>query len=158
MSNSNNAKNNIISSNLATTKQVNDVLGAKETQELTLRNADAQNKQMVNMQNTATMNQHGMNEYQRANDIRSQMSANLANLQGDIKTVMQMKEADKNFNAYTLANLADDKLGEKAAIYVNNTEFMNKPENVETMVSIAKRLEAKGDSYIANILRQKGLL
>lgn len=143
-SNSNNAKINSIATDLNRTKQENDLLGAKDNQEVALRNANAQNVQQVQNQNTATANQHSMNQYQRANDINTKLSANLANLQGDIKTVMQMGEAKDNFDGYTNANLADDPDGEKAYLYMTNPRFMKDPNNRATIMAKIEELDADG--------------
>lgn len=128
-SNSNTARNAVVSANLSADKQVMDLYGGKENQELQLRNANVQQQQMVDNQNAATLNQHSMNVYQRANDIASKSSANLANLAGDITNASQMVKTDKNFKAYTNANLLDDAEGSKLATYLNNDEYLKDPRN-----------------------------
>lgn len=157
-SNSNNAKNNIIAASLAGSTQASAILGQKENAETQLENADIQNRQTTAMQNTATMNQHAMNQYQRSNDIRTQLSANLANLQGDIKTAMQMDALEENFEGYTLANLSDDDLGSKAALYIGNKKFMSNPAYRQSIISRGKALETQGQPGVANLLRQYGYL
>lgn len=155
-SNSNNAKNNLVATALAGNRQANEILGGKENQEIALKNADHQNKQMVANTNNATMNEYRFRDYQRSNDIRSQYSANLADLSKDIGNVITSNKLDKQFDANTLANLADDKLGEKAAIYIGNKDFMSKEVNRKTMKEKADFLANKGDNYIKNLLISKG--
>lgn len=155
-SNSNNAKNNLVATALAGNRQANEILGGKENQEIALKNADHQNKQMVANTNNATMNEYRFRDYQRSNDIRSQYSANLADLSKDIGNVITSNKLDKQFDANTLANLADDKLGEKAAIYIGNKDFMSKENNRKVMKERADFLANKGDSYIKNMLISKG--
>ena len=155
-SNSNNAKNNLVATALAGNRQANEILGGKENQEVALKNADHQNKQMVANTNNATMNEHRFRQYQRINDINSQYSANLADLSKDIGNVITSNKLDKQFDANTLANLADDKLGEKAAIYIGNKDFMSKETNRQAMKERADFLANKGDNYIKNMLISKG--
>ena len=155
-SNSNNAKNNLVATALAGNRQVNEILGGKENQEIALKNADHQNKQMVANTNNATMNEHRFRQYQRNNDINSQYSANLADLSKDIGNVITSNKLDKQFDANTLANLADDKLGEKAAIYIGNKDFMSKEANRKAIKERADFLANKGDNYIKNMLISKG--
>ena len=155
-SNSNNAKNNLVATALAGNRQANEILGGKENQEIALKNADHQNKQMVANTNNATMNEYGFRQYQRINDINSQYSANLADLSKDIGNVITSNKLDKQFDANTLANLADDKLGEKAAIYIGNKDFMSKEANRKAMKERADFLANKGDNYIKNMLISKG--
>ena len=155
-SNSNNAKNNLVATALAGNRQANEILGGKENQEIALKNADHQNKQMVANTNNATMNEHSFRQYQRLNDIRTQHSANLADLSKDINNVITSNKLDKQFDANTLANLADDKLGEKAAIYIGNKDFMSKEANRKAMKERADFLASKGDNYIKNMLISKG--
>lgn len=155
-SNSNNAKNNLVATALAGNRQTNEILGGKENQEIALKNADHQNKQMVANTNNATMNEYRFRDYQRSNDIRSQYSANLADLSKDIGNVITSNKLDKQFDANTLANLADDKLGEKAAIYIGNKDFMSKETNRKAMKERADFLANKGDNYIKNLLIAKG--
>ena len=155
-SNSNNAKNNLVVTALAGNRQTNEILGGKENQEIALKNADHQNKQMVANTNNATMNEYRFREYQRSNDIRSQHSANLADLSKDIGNVITSNKLDKQFDANTLANLADDKLGEKAAIYIGNKDFMSKETNRQMMKERADFLANKGNNYIKNLLISKG--
>ena len=155
-SNSNNAKNNLVATALAGNRQANEILGGKENQEIALKNADHQNKQMVANTNNATMNEHKFRQYQRSNDINSQYSANLADLSKDIGNVITSNKLDKQFDANTLANLADDKLGEKAAIYIGNKDFMSKETNRQMMKERADFLANKGDNYIKNLLISKG--
>ena len=155
-SNSNNAKNNLVATALAGSRQANEILGGKENQEIALKNADHQNKQMVANTNNATMNEHKFRQYQRINDINSQYSANLADLSKDIGNVITSNKLDKQFDASTLANLADDKLGEKAAIYIGNKDFMSKEANRKAMKERADFLSNKGDNYIKNLLISKG--
>ena len=155
-SNSNNAKNNLVATALAGNRQANEILGGKENQEIALKNADHQNKQMVANTNNATMNEHKFRQYQRSNDINSQYSANLADLSKDIGNVITSNKLDKQFDASTLANLADDKLGEKAAIYIGNKDFMSKEANRKAMKERADFLSNKGDNYIKNLLISKG--
>ena len=155
-SNSNNAKNNLVATALAGNRQANEILGGKENQEIALKNADHQNKQMVANTNVATMNEHKFRQYQRINDINSQYSANLADLSKDIGNVITSNKLDKQFDASTLANLADDKLGEKAAIYIGNKDFMFKEDNRKAMKERADFLSNKGDNYIKNLLISKG--
>ena len=155
-SNSNNAKNNLVATALAGNRQANEILGGKENQEIALKNADHQNKQMVANTNNATMNEHRFRQYQRSNDINSQYSANLADLSKDIGNVITSNKLDKQFDANTLANLADDKLGEKAAIYIGNKDFMSKEANRKAMKERADFLANKGDNYIKNLLISKG--
>ena len=155
-SNSNNAKNNLVATALAGNRQANEILGGKENQEIALKNADHQNKQMVANTNNATMNEYRFRDYQRSNDIRSQYSANLADLSKDIGNVITSNKLDKQFDANTLANLADDKLGEKAAIYIGNKDFMSKEANRKAMKERADFLANKGDNYIKNLLISKG--
>ena len=155
-SNSNNAKNNLVATALAGNRQANEILGGKENQEIALKNADHQNKQMVANTNNATMNEHKFRQYQRSNDINSQYSANLADLSKDIGNVITSNKLDKQFDANTLANLADDKLGEKAAIYIGNKVFMSKEANRKAMKERADFLSNKGDNYIKNLLISKG--
>ena len=155
-SNSNNAKNNLIATALAGNRQANEILGGKENQEIALKNADHQNKQMVANTNNATMNEHSFRQYQRLNDIRTQHSANLADLSKDINNVITSNKLDKQFDANTLANLADDKLGEKAAVYIGNKDFMSKEDNRKAMKERADFLANKGDNYIKNMLISKG--
>ena len=155
-SNSNNAKNNLVATALAGNRQANEILGGKENQEIALKNADHQNKQMVANTNDATMNEHKFRQYQRINDINSQYSANLADLSKDIGNVITSNKLDKQFDASTLANLADDKLGEKAAIYIGNKDFMSKEANRKAMKERADFLSNKGDNYIKNLLISKG--
>lgn len=155
-SNSNNAKNNLVATALAGNRQANEILGGKENQEIALKNADHQNKQMVSNTNNATMNEYRFRDYQRSNDIRSQYSANLADLSKDIGNVITSNKLDKQFDASTLANLADDKLGEKASIYIGNKDFMSKENNRKVMKERADFLANKGDSYIKNMLISKG--
>lgn len=155
-SNSNNAKNNLVATALAGNRQANEILGGKENQEIALKNADHQNKQMVANTNNATMNEYRFRDYQRSNDIRSQYSANLADLSKDIGNVITSNKLDKQFDANTLANLADDKLGEKAAIYIGNKDFMSKEANRQAMKDRADFLANKGDNYIKNMLISKG--
>ena len=155
-SNSNNAKNNLVATALAGNRQANEILGGKENQEIALKNADHQNKQMVANTNNATMNEHKFRQYQRSNDINSQYSANLADLSKDIGNVITSNKLDKQFDANTLANLADDKLGEKAAIYIGNKDFMSKEANRKAMKEKADFLSNKGDNYIKNLLISKG--
>ena len=155
-SNSNNAKNNLVATALAGNRQANEILGGKENQEIALKNADHQNKQMVANTNVATMNEYRFRDYQRSNDIRSQYSANLADLSKDIGNVITSNKLDKQFDASTLANLADDKLGEKAAIYIGNKDFMSKEANRKAMKERADFLSNKGDNYIKNLLISKG--
>lgn len=155
-SNSNNAKNNLVATALAGNRQANEILGGKENQEIALKNADHQNKQMVSNTNNATMNEHRFRQYQRSNDINSQYSANLADLSKDIGNVITSNKLDKQFDASTLANLADDKLGEKAAIYIGNKDFMSKEANRKAMKERADFLANKGDNYIKNMLISKG--
>lgn len=143
-SNSNNAKANAISADLNSSRQQNELIASKDNQELALRNADSQNKQNVSMSNNATMNQHAMNQYQRSNDIRTQVSGNLANLQGDIKTVMQMNQAKDNFSGYTMANLADDDNGTKMMSYMSNEGFMKDPKNKAFILSRLEEKDADG--------------
>ena len=155
-SNSNNAKNNLVATALAGNRQANEILGGKENQEIALKNADHQNKQMVANTNVATMNEHKFRQYQRINDINSQYSANLADLSKDIGNVITSNKLDKQFDASTLANLSDDKLGEKAAIYIGNKDFMSKEANRKAMKERADFLSNKGDNYIKNLLISKG--
>ena len=155
-SNSNNAKNNLVATALAGNRQANEILGGKENQEIALKNADHQNKQMVSNTNNATMNEYRFRDYQRSNDIRSQYSANLADLSKDIGNVITSNKLDKQFDASTLANLSDDKLGEKAAIYIGNKDFMSKEANRKAMKERADFLSNKGDNYIKNLLISKG--
>ena len=155
-SNSNNAKNNLVATALAGNRQANEILGGKENQEIALKNADHQNKQMVANTNNATMNEYRFRDYQRSNDIRSQYSANLADLSKDIGNVITSNKLDKQFDASTLANLADDALGEKAAIYIGNKDFMSKETNRQMMKERADFLANKGDNYIKNLLISKG--
>ena len=155
-SNSNNAKNNLVATALAGNRQANEILGGKENQEIALKNADHQNKQMVANTNVATMNEHKFRQYQRINDINSQHSANLADLSKDIGNVITSNKLDKQFDASTLANLSDDKLGEKAAIYIGNKDFMSKEANRKAMKERADFLSNKGDNYIKNLLISKG--
>ena len=155
-SNSNNAKNNLVATALAGNRQANEILGGKENQEIALKNADHQNKQMVANTNNATMNEYRFRDYQRSNDIRSQYSANLADLSKDIGNVITSNKLDKQFDANTLANLADDKLGEKAAIYIGNKDFMSKETNRKAMKERADFLANKGDNYLKNLLISKG--
>ena len=155
-SNSNNAKNNLVATALAGNRQANEILGGKENQEIALKNADHQNKQMVANTNNATMNEHKFRQYQRSNDINSQYSANLADLSKDIGNVITSNKLDKQFDASTLANLADDALGEKAAIYIGNKDFMSKETNRQMMKDRADFLANKGNNYIKNLLISKG--
>ena len=155
-SNSNNAKNNLVATALAGNRQANEILGGKENQEIALKNADHQNKQMVANTNNATMNDYKFRQYQRINDINSQYSANLADLSKDIGNVITSNKLDKQFDASTLANLSDDKLGEKAAIYIGNKDFMSKEANRKAMKERADFLSNKGDNYIKNLLISKG--
>ena len=155
-SNSNNAKNNLVATALAGNRQANEILGGKENQEIALKNADHQNKQMVANTNNATMNEYRFRDYQRSNDIRSQYSANLADLSKDINNVITSNKLDKQFDANTLANLADDKLGEKAAVYIGNKDFMSKEANRKAIKERADFLANKGDNYIKNMLISKG--
>lgn len=142
-SNSNNARNNIVATALAGNRQTNEILGAKENQELGLRNADHQNKQMVANTNVATMNDYKFKEFQRQNDIQTKLSTNLSNLQGDIKDVITSGKIDKQFKANQLANLMDDPLGEKALLYAQNKEFMADPANREYIFNVAKAKQHK---------------
>ena len=155
-SNSNNAKNNLVATALAGNRQANEILGGKENQEIALKNADHQNKQMVANTNNATMNEHKFRQYQRSNDINSQYSANLADLSKDIGNVITSNKLDKQFDASTLANLSDDALGEKAAIYIGNKDFMSKEANRKAIKERADFLANKGDNYIKNMLISKG--
>ena len=155
-SNSNNAKNNLVATALAGNRQANEILGGKENQEIALKNADHQNKQMVANTNNATMNEYRFRQYQRNNDINSQYSANLADLSKDIGNVITSNKLDKQFDASTLANLSDDALGEKAAIYIGNKDFMSKETNRQMMKERADFLANKGDNYIKNLLISKG--
>ena len=155
-SNSNNAKNNLVATALAGNRQANEILGGKENQEIALKNADHQNKQMVANTNNATMNEHKFRQYQRSNDINSQYSANLADLSKDIGNVITSNKLDKQFDASTLANLSDDALGEKAAIYIGNKDFMSKETNRQAMKERADFLANKGNNYIKNLLISKG--
>ena len=155
-SNSNNAKNNLVATALASNRQANEILGAKENQEVQLRNANSQNKQMVGNMNNATMNEHSFRNYQRSNDIRSQYSANLADLSKDINNVITSNRLDKQFDANTIANLSDDEFGSKAAIYIGNKDFMSKKENVEMLKTKADYLSNKGDNGLKNLLISKG--
>ena len=155
-SNSNNAKNNLVATALAGNRQANEILGGKENQEIALKNADHQNKQMVANTNNATMNEHKFRQYQRSNDINSQYSANLADLSKDIGNVITSNKLDKQFDASTLANLSDDALGEKAAIYIGNKDFMSKETNRQMMKDRADFLANKGNNYIKNLLISKG--
>ena len=155
-SNSNNAKNNLVATALAGNRQANEILGGKENQEIALKNADHQNKQMVANTNNATMNEHKFRQYQRSNDINSQYSANLADLSKDIGNVITSNKLDKQFDASTLANLSDDALGEKAAIYIGNKDFMSKGGNRQMMKDRADFLSNKGNNYIKNLLISKG--
>lgn len=162
-SNSNNAKNNIIASALGTTRQANELIGGKENQELSLRNANVQNMQMTENQNNAVMNQHNTTMYQRANDINSQYSANLANLAGDIKSMQQRNDAKENFRGYTMANLMDDKLGEKAHLYALSDEFMADPKQRSFIMNLSEQKDANGNytdmaEKVRLSLKQKGLL
>ena len=70
--------------------------------------------------------------------------------------IISFQELDKQFDANTLANLADDKLGEKAAIYIGNKDFMSKEANRQAMKERADFLANKGDNYIKNMLISKG--
>ena len=155
-SNSNNAKNNLVATALAGNRQANEILGGKENQEIALKNADHQNKQMVANTNVATMNEHKFRQYQRINDINSQYSANLADLSKDIGNVITSNKLDKQFDASTLANLADDALGAKAAIYIGNKVFMSKEANRKAMKERGDFLSNKGDNYIKNLLISNG--
>ena len=155
-SNSNNAKNNLVATALAGNRQANEILGGKENQEIALKNADHQNKQMVSNTNNATMNEYRFRQYQRNNDINSQYSANLADLSKDIGNVITSNKLNKQFDASTLANLSDDALGEKAAIYIGNKEFMSKETNRQMMKERADFLANKGNNYIKNLLISKG--
>ena len=111
---------------------------------------------MVANTNNATMNEHKFRQYQRSNDINSQYSANLADLSKDIGNVITSNKLDKQFDANTLANLADDALGEKAAIYIGNKEFMSKETNRKAMKKRADFLSYKGDDSIKNMLISEG--
>ena len=155
-SNSNNAKNNLVATALAGNRQANEILGGKENQEIALKNADHQNKQMVSNTNNATMNEYRFRQYQRNNDINSQYSANLADLSKDIGNVITSNKLNKQFDASTLANLSDDALGEKAAIYIGNKDFMSKETNRQMMKERADFLANKGNNYIKNLLISKG--
>ena len=53
-------------------------------------------------------------------------------------------------------DLADDKLGEKAAVYIGNKDFMSKEANRKAMKERADFLSNKGDNYIKNMLISKG--
>lgn len=137
-SNSNNAKNALMATDLAGTRQANELLGNKQNQELSLRNADKQNKQMVANANVASMNEYKFRGFQRANDIQTKLSQNLADLQGDIKDFTNGRKIDKQFKSNQLANLMDDPNGEKALLYAQNKEFMSDPANKEYIFNVAK--------------------
>lgn len=157
-SNSNNAKNNMIASNIATSRGVDEVLGSKENQELMLRNANAQNQQMVSGANTAVMNEYANRNMMRSNDIQARKSANVANLAGDIKGVIQMGQLDKQFETNTAANLMDDKNGEKAMIYAQSQEFMNNPQMSSIVYDKAKTKDSEGNyvyPQLVNLLKTK---
>ena len=143
-SSSNNAKQNIASVRLKGAAEVNNVLNNKENTETQLKNADSQNRQMVANANTATLNQHGMNQYQRLNDIRTMKSAGFAHITGAIQNGINIKRTADNFDAYTKANLADDKLGEKVGLYMNDRNFMANPSNRETVISILNTKTSDG--------------
>lgn len=156
-SNSNNAKNNIIAAGLAGERTVDEVLAQKDNQELALRNANSQNRQMVSSKNNATINQDNFRQMQRLNDIQSRDSANLSNLQGDIKNVINTEMLDKQFKTNTLANLADDSLGEKAIIYAQNKEFMNDSSNRDYIYQRAAETNPDGslkNPKLAEILKK----
>ena len=138
-SSSNNAKSNIVAANLAASRQANEILGAKENQELSLRNANNQNKQMVANANTTTMNQFRNMQFQRENDIQTKKSQNLANLEGDLKDAVTSYKLDKQFGANMMANLMDDTYGEKAVIFAQNKEFMRDQKNRDFIYNVARQ-------------------
>lgn len=137
-SNSNNAKANLVSAQLGIARQTNELLGGKENQELALRNASAQNRQMVGNANTALKNDNNFKTFQRSNDIQTKLSTNLADLQGDIKDVITGKKIDNQFKTSQLANLMDDTNGDKAILYAGNKEFMADPANRAYIFGVAR--------------------
>lgn len=128
-SSSNNAKANIVASRLATTLQMNTLLGEKENKETALENANAQNKQQVGIANTALTNEYNFRNFQRTNDMQSRASQNLANLQGDIKDYFLGKKLDKQFDKRMEVEAKSGQLGETAAILAQDKDYMATSEN-----------------------------
>ena len=143
-SSSNNAKHNITSARLRGAAEENSILSAKENQEMALRNANSQNKQMTNAMNNATMNQHSMNQYQRTNDIRTMKNASLSHLTGTLQNAITHKRVADNFNSYQKANLADDKLGTKLDIYMNDRDAMSDPAIRQMVIEKANEMNPDG--------------
>lgn len=137
-SNSNNAKSNMVATSLATGKQINELLAGKENQEMSLRNANAQNQQAVANANIAQDNERSMMEFQRANDLNTMRSANWANLAGDITSTINEIKLDNQFNADTQANIMDDPMGSKALLFAQNKEFMNSKSNRDFIFKLAQ--------------------
>ena len=160
-SSSSNARNNIASARLKGGVDTAMIYANKENQETQLRNADSQNRQMVAGANNATMNQHSMNQYQRLNDIRTMKSAGFAHITGAIANGLNVKRTADNFDAYTKANLADDKLGEKLSIYMNDRNFMANPSNRSTVMAMINAKNSDGTYKYPNERRDalsKGLI
>lgn len=128
-SNSNNARANIVASRLATTSQINALLGEKENKETALENADAQNRQQVGMTNTALTNEYNFRNFQRTNDMQSRASQNLANLQGDIKDYFLGRKLDKQFDKKMEVEAKSGQLGETAAVLAQDKDYMSNSEN-----------------------------
>jgi hypothetical protein len=124
-SDSNTARNNIASLRLRGLESKLGVLGDKENRETQLKNADLMNLQNVETGNNALRNDYTMSEFQRKNDINSQLSGNLADMSKNIGEGITNKQMDKYYDEVMLLDLLDDPTGEKVSSMDKNPYFKN---------------------------------
>lgn len=84
--NANIARSNIAATRFRGAQAKGKVLANKQNKETALRNQNALNRQGIQAANAATLNRFGERQTARAGDIQDRISANVANLAGDITT------------------------------------------------------------------------
>lgn len=127
-SNSNIARANMASARLQGMKAKAGIYANKEAQERAIKNTNTQNLQTISNTNAGTLNQAGMLNFQRANEIQSRTSANLANLSSDIGEAQTRTELDTYYDESMLLSLLDDKTGAKMRAMENNPYFAKNPK------------------------------
>jgi hypothetical protein len=93
--NSNTAVARKMANQLELMKSNNQIYAQKENIETQLKNANIQNTQRVEAENNAILNEYKANKYQKGEAIRQRYSTNAANLQGDIRQLIDDKNSYK---------------------------------------------------------------
>jgi len=143
-SNSNVARANMASLRLKGIQAKGNIYANKEAQERIIKNANTQNLQNIDNTNAGTLNQSAMLEFQRANEVNSRTSANLANLSSDISRAQETTNLQTNVDETMLLSLLDDKTGAKMRAMENNPYFARNPKLRNAIkVEVARRKALK---------------